>query len=806
MVIHMKRLYGILILLGIILLFFLPSVFLQKNSQSLLNNYKQVILEQNPQQENLPLIYTPFRKFGYAQLHKMHFPFWNPYIFGGAPFFANDQSAVLSVYTLVGSLFPYNESFLIVSILKLMITGIGMYLLLGLFELSVPACLFGSIAWMFSAFMMTFHIHHTAADAGSFIPWFFYFIEKLIRNLGENKSVTMVLAGLIGSVGLSLFAGHAETTIVGSVGVTIYALTKSFMSKMPMRIIFYTFLGLLLGFLLASVQLVPFLAIILHSEPYYLRSHATRAFRSMPLWTLIMWLVPGFSFLKEGGIPVLRQSTTYIGITALIMALFSLVQIKRYYKDYLPILITMIIAIGIGYVIPPISWLLKVPIIKLGGAFRYLAIAEFSIAVMAGFGLDGIYRKHDRKNTIAGISVIFTLLAIGLLVGIKFDVLPVASVLSRTLWLYYGTHSIGINTGHIMLIGIFIFVILFIFASRTSAIVAGICLLLLSMGDLFTYGMFGMAYNPLITSQGLKPKVPIIQALIQHSSPDYTFYTNSDIIRPNSGMLYGLRDFMGFDIVVSQRYQNFLSALFTPSEKANSPMGIMDSVPKPNASGEYTDLPPAPDPVIASMTGIKYFIEDNAWKPNNLGVRIQGSEGSSTLKPWRRIYTGSNLSLWENPNAKSLLYLADAVESAKNGEEALKILSGRNPDLLHTAIVTGIQKSRSFDNTKIVLTRIKDRAGEHSVRVDASGKGFLVINEPFYAGWHAYMNGKKVPLYHVNYLFWGIKLPEGNYTIKVTYAPKVFYIGLILSVLTVVIVLGVIIRHMHGKYSGRNND
>ncbi len=318
--------------------------------------------------------------------------------------------------------------------------------------------------------------------------------------------------------------------------------------------------------------------------------------------------------------------------------------------------------------------------------------------------------------------------------------------------------------------------------------------------------MFGLAYNPLITSQGLIPTVALIQALIQHSSTDYTFYTNSDIIRPNSGMLYGLRDFMGFDIVVSQRYQNFLSALFTPSEKANSLMGIMDTAPRPSASGEYEKLPPAPDPVIASIAGIKYFIEDNSWNPRNEGAGIQGSDRSSTLKPWRRIYTGNNLSLWENRNAKPLLYLADAVEPAKNGEEALKILSGRNPELLHTAIVTGIQKSRSFDNTKIVLTRIKDRAGEHSVRVDAGGKGFLVINEPFYAGWHAYMNGKKVPLYHVNYLFQGIKLPEGNYTIKVTYAPKVFYLGLILSVLTVVIVLGVIIRHMHDKYSGRNND
>ena len=255
-------------------------------------------------------------------------------------------------------------------------------------------------------------------------------------------------------------------------------------------------------------------------------------------------------------------------------------------------------------------------------------------------------------------------------------------------------------------------------------------------------------------------------------------------------MLYGLRDFRGFDIVVSQRYQSFLSALFTPLETTKSLTGFTDTVPTPNASGEYENLPSMPDLVIASLTGIKYFIENNSWKPMNENSRSQGSGGSSNIEPMRRIYTDNNLSLWENPNAKPLLYLADALEPVKNDKEALKILSGRSPDLLNTALVTGIHESGSFDNTKIALTRIKDRAGEHIIRVDAQSNGFLVINEPYYPGWYAYINGKEVPVYHVNYLFQGIKLPKGSYTVKIIYAPKVFYLGLILSVLTILILTG----------------
>lgn len=785
----MKRLYGILILLAVIVLFFLPSILLQKNSEHLFNGYRQAVLAQSPQQGNLPLIYTPFRKFGYEQLQHGQFPFWNPYIFGGAPFFADDQSAVLSVYTLVGSLFPFKESFLVVSILKLIITGIGMYLLLSLFSLSFSASLLGSITWMFSAFMMTFHIHHTAADAGSFIPWFFYFFEGIVRKLENNEPVSRVLSGLSVSVGLSLFAGHAETTIVGSIGLSIYAFVKALMSKTPIKIIYYTFIGLLLGFLLASVQLVPFLAIILQSEPYYLRAHAVQVLRSMPIWTVIMWFVPGFSFLKEGGMPALHQSTTYIGITSLILAIFAIFKIRRYYKYGLPFLIAMITTIGIGYVIPPFSWLLKIPIIRLGGAFRFLAIAEFSLAVLAGFGMDILQRSYSSKggkssSTLTVSFALLTLFAIGFLVSIKFNVLSYLSDFNRVIWIDYFTKSIGISIAYIIILTLLVLVVLFIvFKSRSAVLMAVTCLLILSAGDLFTYGMFGMAYNPLLTSQVLEPSSPIIKSLIQQSSPDYTFYTNSDIIRPNSGILYGLRDFRGFDIVVSQRYQNFLSALFT------------DTVPMPNASGEYENLPPAPDLVIASIAGIKYLIEDNSWNPHNKAAK--GGKGIGNIKPLKCIYTDNNLSLWENSNANPLLYLADTIEPVRDDKEALKILSVRSPELLHTSLVTGIHESGSYDNTKITLTRMKDRAGEHIVKVDAqSSNGFLVINEPYYPGWHAYINGKEVPMYHVNYLFQGIKLPEGSYTVKIIYAPKVFYLGLILSVLAALIIIGMIIKQI----------
>jgi len=48
-------------------------------------------------------------------------------------------------------------------------------------------------------------------------------------------------------------------------------------------------------------------------------------------------------------------------------------------------------------------------------------------------------------------------------------------------------------------------------------------------------------------------------------------------------------------------------------------------------------------------------------------------------------------------------------------------------------------------------------------------------------------------MYHVNYLFQGIKLTPGNYTVKIVYMPRIFYLGLIVSFLTLFVAVSMIV-------------
>src|SRR5437773_8789768 len=44
---------------------------------------------------DLMLQFLPWREFGFSHLRHGHLPLWNPHIFGGAPYFAGFQSALL---------------------------------------------------------------------------------------------------------------------------------------------------------------------------------------------------------------------------------------------------------------------------------------------------------------------------------------------------------------------------------------------------------------------------------------------------------------------------------------------------------------------------------------------------------------------------------------------------------------------------------------------------------------------------------------------------------------------------------------
>jgi len=74
------------------------------------------------------------------------------------------------------------------------------------------------------------------------------------------------------------------------------------------------------------------------------------------------------------------------------------------------------------------------------------------------------------------------------------------------------------------------------------------------------------------------------------------------------------------------------------------------------------------------------------------------------------------------------------------------------------------------------------RTNTLQARIDADRDGIAVIRQNYFPGWQAYVDGKPVEVFRVNYLFQGIVVPAGSHELRLVYRPHSLHAGLALGV------------------------
>jgi hypothetical protein len=77
-------------------------------------------------------------------------------------------------------------------------------------------------------------------------------------------------------------------------------------------------------------------------------------------------------------------------------------------------------------------------------------------------------------------------------------------------------------------------------------------------------------------------------------------------------------------------------------------------------------------------------------------------------------------------------------------------------------------------------------ADEIALSVDGLVENVLVLNEIFYPGWRAYVDGRPEQIARVNAIFRGIGVPAGKHHVLFRYEPKSLYFGAWISGITLV--------------------
>jgi hypothetical protein len=127
--------------------------------------------------------------------------------------------------------------------------------------------------------------------------------------------------------------------------------------------------------------------------------------------------------------------------------------------------------------------------------------------------------------------------------------------------------------------------------------------------------------------------------------------------------------------------------------------------------------------------------------------------------------------------------LAAVVDAERRGDPAV-VVEGPAPRALSVGRVLAVER------------------GTESVRVAAAspGDGLLVVNDAFWRGWSATIDGQPVPILRADFLVRAVPFPAGQHLLEMRYEPPEVRLGLVASALGG---LGVLVALAAGRAASR---
>ena len=137
------------------------------------------------------------------------------------------------------------------------------------------------------------------------------------------------------------------------------------------------------------------------------------------------------------------------------------------------------------------------------------------------------------------------------------------------------------------------------------------------------------------------------------------------------------------------------------------------------------------------------------------------------------------INVQKNDSALGAVWFVKNLQTVNGPVEEIKALDKFDPT--QTVFIDKAQNENitqpSFDSTaKINLTKYNNDEAEYVS--DAKTNQFAVFSEVYYAaGWNAYVDGKKMPYYKVNYLLRGMPVSAGHHVINFKFEPSSYKTG-----------------------------
>ncbi len=759
-----------------------------------------------------PFLY-PNYYFAAQSLRQGIIPLWNPHLYSGTPFAADIQSGLfypvnLLVFLLVPQLTYEWLEYL--AIFHFWLAGTTMYVCLRLLRpptadqrpgasttrtthhaspLPPLAGFAGALAFEFSDLFIVHFGNLNMIAVAAWLPLIFLLFHHSLRQksfgLAAASGAVLAIATLAGHIQITLFIlltlglytlWHLRFTIydlrfwIGHRGdhstedQTSTKTTK--FTAYPLSSILYPLFSLLLT-LLVTIGLSALLLFPAYEFSRYTPRaelpYAEAAQYSLHPAQLIGLLVPNY-FGRDPALhwgPWARVETGYIGIMTLLLALIGVLFYPGRLKSFFIGLglIALLLAMG-GYTLLH-GWLYATlpGLDQLRAPARFILLLDFSLAVLAAFGLNTLLQPLD-ENTRTRLGKLLKILAWslgGLIVvatPLSYFALLITQDRNPAIFNRAAGAVTGITTFAFFAIAALV-VLYLIYNHRLREKQAGFAAVALIALDLFTLG-----YNVDIghTSPVKGFDHPAALAFLRSDPSLYRLEVTTDVWhawQPNTALLHGLYDVWG---------------LYNPLTLADTTL-YWEGAP-PRRTGRYNFL------------GIKYIIAGKAGAPAD-GAIVPVFDGDP------------DINIYLNQDALARALFVSQATIVPNHDAAWQTLRTDDFNPTTTVILEASQQPTglpTFQSSNLppsaTLSILRYDLHTVTLAVETDQPGYLVLADAYYPGWQATLDSQPTPIWRANYAFRAVYVPAGQHTVQFVFDPVIWKVGVAVSGITLLSLLG----------------
>jgi hypothetical protein len=130
-----------------------------------------------------------------------------------------------------------------------------------------------------------------------------------------------------------------------------------------------------------------------------------------------------------------------------------------------------------------------------------------------------------------------------------------------------------------------------------------------------------------------------------------------------------------------------------------------------------------------------------------------------------------------NPEANGAAWFVKEVLKVNSPAEELAktaIVNTRDVAVINQSTVD----SRQLTDSTARVTLIEHKPPYLKYETQSANSGVVVFSEIYYPkGWHAFIDGKEVPILRADYVLRALEVPAGKHTIEFNFEPKPYVVG-----------------------------